>query len=66
MIENIDLKIGMHVVMRKKHACGENDWLIIRYGADVKLECYKCKRQIMMERPKFLRNVKKILDNEKG
>jgi len=50
---------GDIVVMKKPHPCGENRWSITRYGADVKLKCEKCSRIIMMERPKFLKQVKK-------
>jgi len=46
------------VVMKKPHPCGENRWKIVRYGADVKLECQKCKRIVMITRPKFIKNVK--------
>lgn len=55
------LGIGSVVTMRKPHPCGENKWEIIRYGADVKLKCTRCERIVMIDRIKFLRNVKKIL-----
>ncbi len=33
---------------KKNHACGCNEWKVIRIGADIKLECCQCKRIIMM------------------
>jgi hypothetical protein len=59
-----NLSIGKIVVMKKPHPCGENKWEIIRYGADVKIRCTKCNRIVMIDRVKFLRNVKKIVNSE--
>ena len=53
-----DLSVNDLVVMKKAHPCGTNKWKIVRYGADVKLECQGCKRVVMLERPKFIKNVK--------
>ncbi len=57
-----DLRIGKIVVMKKPHACGNNEWTIVRYGADVKIKCNSCGRLVMMERPEFHKRIKKILD----
>ncbi len=51
-------------MMKKPHACKTNEWEIIRYGADVKLKCLGCERVVLLERPKFKKNVKKILKDE--
>lgn len=59
MIENF--KLGDIVAMKKQHPCGTNEWEIIRVGADVKIQCCKCKRIVMMERPKFVKYGKKVL-----
>jgi len=57
-------KIHDVVRMKKAHPCGENRWEIIRYGADVKLQCLKCNRVVLIERPKFIKNVKKKLNDK--
>ncbi len=53
------------VVMRKNHACGENEWTITRSGVDVKLKCNHCGREIMMDRLEFQKKLKKVLKSEK-
>lgn len=63
MIETFSL--GDHVAMRKAHACGGNEWEIIRSGADIKLKCCKCGHVVMLDRCDFLRSAKKILDAHK-
>lgn len=41
-------KVGDSVIAKKNHACGGNEWLIIRTGADVKLKCKTCGRIIFL------------------
>lgn len=42
---------GSVIITKKPHVCGSNEWKIIRTGADLKLECVKCGRVVML--PKF-------------
>ena len=53
--------LNTHVVMKKNHACGTNEWIITRMGVDIKLKCVHCGREIMMDRIEFERKLKKIL-----
>lgn len=57
MVEAFEL--GDRIEMRKPHACGANEWTIIRTGADVKIRCAVCGRIVMMEREQFVRRAKK-------
>ncbi|MDR1619255.1 MAG: DUF951 domain-containing protein [Clostridiales bacterium] len=54
------------VRMRKPHACGTNDWVIIRTGADIKIKCNACGRIVMMDRADFIKRGKKILSSPVG
>ena len=40
--------IGDKITSKKNHACGGNEWEIVRIGADVKLKCTKCGRAVFM------------------
>ncbi len=62
MVENFS--VGDRVEMKKPHACGGNDWLIKRTGADIKLQCISCGRMIMLDRVDFLKRAKRILSAE--
>ena len=53
--------LGDVVLMKKPHACGANEWIIIRVGADVKIKCAQCGRIVMLDRADFVRMGKKIL-----
>ena len=61
MIAN-DFSVGQSVVMRKPHACGTNEWVITRTGADVKIKCKACGRTVMLDRGDFIRAAKRLLD----
>ena len=49
------------VQMKKPHACGENNWTILRDGADIKIRCNGCGRVVMLDRLEFIKKGKKIL-----
>lgn len=55
------IKINDKVIMKKPHACGTNEWLITRVGADVKIKCQNCHREVMMDRIEFDKKLKKIV-----
>ena len=59
MIDNA-FETGMHVIMRKPHACGSSEWVITRTGADVKIKCTGCGRIVMLDRGDFMRAAKKL------
>jgi len=56
-----EFSLGDVVTMKKPHACGANEWTIIRVGADVKIKCNRCGRIVMLDRADFVRMGKKIL-----
>lgn len=53
--------IGDIVQMRKQHPCGSFEWEVMRVGADFRIKCSGCGRQVMLPRPKFEKGIKKIL-----
>ena len=63
---NKDFNLGDQVVMKKGHDCKSNLWLITRNGADVKIKCENCGREVMMDRLEFIRKLKRVIVNEKA
>lgn len=59
MIESFAL--GDVVAMKKPHACGNNEWTIVRVGADIKIKCNHCGRIVMLDRIEFIKKGKKLL-----
>ncbi len=44
-------KIDDIIKTKKPHVCGNNEWQVIRVGADIKIKCLKCDREVMI--PKY-------------
>lgn len=59
---NGEFALGDVVMMKKPHACGANEWSVIRVGADVKIRCRQCGRIVMMDRADFVRMGKRVLE----
>lgn len=64
---SIPYGLGDTVQMKKPHACGTNQWVIIRVGMDIRVKCGQCDHSVMIPRARFDRLVRKVLvkaDNE--
>ena len=46
------------VTMKKPHACGGNEWIVARLGADIKLRCNTCGKYINISRDELRRREK--------
>ena len=57
-----EYKLGSIVMMKKEHPCGNNEWEVIRVGADIKIKCTSCGRSIMMPRIEFKKKLKKVIN----
>ena len=55
------INLNDEVIMKKPHACKTNLWTITRIGVDVKIKCKNCGREVMLNRMKIEKKVKKIM-----
>jgi hypothetical protein len=62
MVLNIEL--GDALRLRKPHPCGSYDWIVVRLGADIGIECKGCGRRVMLTRRELSRRVKTILRDD--
>ncbi len=68
----IPLKPGDRLSLKKPHPCGGDVFSVIRVGADVRVVCETCKRDMTLDRIKLERSVRRVLspaqenENEKG
>ncbi len=58
-------RVGDIVTLKKGHPCGENKWEILRTGADIKIKCLGCDRQVWIKRLDFNKKLRKIKDGDK-
>jgi hypothetical protein len=59
-----DLQLNDLLRLRKPHPCGSYEWVVVRIGADIGLECKGCRRRVMLTRRELSRRVKTILPKE--
>ena len=62
----MDVRIGDQLQMKKAHPCGGNIFDVLRIGADFKIRCVNCGREVMVPRHKCEKNIKKILRTEEN
>ena len=58
----MDIHVGDILTMKKEHPCGAKRWLVLRIGADFKMRCLGCGREVMNPRSKvekFIRGVER-------
>lgn len=51
-----EYRTGDILTMKKKHPCGGSEWEILRVGADFRLRCTKCGREIIIPRRQAEKN----------
>lgn len=57
----MDLLKGQHILMKKPHPCGCNEFELTRVGMDLKIKCTRCGREVMLPRKKVEKNIKTVL-----
>ena len=57
-------EIGGVITTKKTHACGGNEWQVLRTGADVKLKCLKCGRVVFVSVDEAHKMSKKYIGKE--
>ncbi len=48
------------ITLKKKHVCGSFDWIVQRTGAELKIKCVKCNREIMILKIDLDKRIKSI------
>lgn len=56
----MNLSVGDTILMKKPHPCGSKEFDVTRIGADLKIRCKGCGREMMLPRNKVEKNIKEI------
>jgi hypothetical protein len=62
----MEIRLGDIVRLRKKHPCGGDEWQVVRLGADIRIKCLKCQRQVLLERGTFERRMKALISRNQS
>jgi hypothetical protein len=55
---SMEYQVGDIVKLKKPHPCGSQEWEILRVGADFRLKCEGCGRQVMVARKLVEKNTR--------
>ena len=56
----MDIRLNDILVMKKAHPCGEKRWKVLRTGADFRLKCLGCGREVITPRFKAEKNIRSV------
>ena len=57
----IQFSVGDKVVMKKKHPCGNDIFTVARCGSDVRILCTGCGRDLMLDREKLEKSIRRVI-----
>ncbi len=57
------INVGDILKMKKNHPCGNNQFIVLRVGMDLKLKCVKCGHELIISRFKAEKNIKQLIKN---
>lgn len=47
--------------LKKNHPCGSRTFSVLRIGSEVRIRCTGCKRDMVMERVKLEKSIKRVI-----
>lgn len=56
----MDIQVGDVLTLKKPHPCGSRRWEVLRIGADFRIRCQGCGREVMRPRSEVERAIKLI------
>jgi hypothetical protein len=60
-----DLQLKDIVRLRKPHPCGSYEWVVVRLGADIGIECLGCGHRVLLTRRELAKRMKaKLTKND--
>ena len=62
----MDVRVGDLLELKKAHPCGSKQWKVVRIGMDFRLICQGCGHELMIQRSKIEKNIRKIIREEES
>lgn len=50
--------------LKKQHPCGTHQFRVVRVGSEVRIVCCHCGRDLVLDRPKLERAIRRIIPAE--
>lgn len=62
----LKISVGDIVEMKKNHPCGAKLFKILRVGSDIRIVCEGCGRDMVLDRLKLEKSVKKVIKGDEN
>ena len=62
----VKFSVGDVLVMKKKHPCASDKFIVIRCGSDVRIVCRGCGRDMLFPRETLEKSIKKVIPKEES
>ncbi len=62
----IRMKVGDVLELKKPHPCGERRFRVMRVGSEVRIVCLGCGRDMVLERIKLEKAIRKLIPAEEA
>ncbi len=63
---DMDIRLGDVLEMKKNHPCGSNRFDVLRVGMDFRLRCTGCGHMFMIPRVKAEKGIRKIIRKDES
>ena len=60
----IRMKVGDILELKKPHPCGEKRFRVMRVGSEVRILCSGCGRDMVLDRVKLEKAIRKLIPSE--
>ena len=60
----IRMRVGDTLELKKPHPCGEKKFRVMRVGSEVRIICVGCGRDMVLDRVKLERAIRKLIPAE--
>ena len=60
----IRMKVGDTLELKKPHPCGEKRFRVMRVGSEVRILCSGCGRDMVLDRVKLEKAIRKLIPSE--
>ena len=60
-MEILKLSVGDVLELKKPHPCGSKNFRVLRIGSQIRVICSGCGRDMVIERTKLEKSIKKII-----
>lgn len=56
----MDIRLGDVLTLKKGHPCGENRWLVLQTGENLRLRCMGCAHEVVLSSIKVQKSIRTL------